>query len=484
MSADKIILPGPVKRLGEIFEKSGVTLYAVGGSVRNTLLDLPPSDIDVCSAAVPAQVMEMLANTPGIKVYLKCERLGTLGINMEDSPAPFPCESSRDEGFACEYSAFRTESYGEGGKHTPDEVSFTEKLEDDAFRRDFSVNALYANAITGEITDPTGGLPDVHAGVLRTTTCDPEWIIRDDGLRILRMVRFACELGFAISPALFCTAKKMVGLLADISMERIREELVKILLSDVRYPQLPKRFKTPAHGRGLFLLKALGAYEYIAPVLLQGVGVRQRKDYHAYDVFTHLLKACEAAPPDLILRLAGLFHDVGKPEALKRAGNMYGHDKIGAEMTRQALGNDGLKFDKDTVDTVVKLISIHMFDLDGRAKESTVRRKFSHTGYEMAQRLIQIRSADITGSGRGRQNVPEIRKWERILADMQRRNTPMGMKELAISGADISKITGLPPSPSIGRIKEAAYDYAVQNPEKNNKEALTSFVRRYMKDNP
>ncbi len=474
MVTDKVTLPLPVKRLGEIFEKNGFTLYAVGGCVRNTLLGLPPSDIDVCSAAVPAQVMEMLSREPGVSCYLKCERLGTLGINIEDSP----------DIFQCEYSAFRTESYGEGGKHTPDEVSFTQDLEKDAFRRDFSVNALYAHAITGEITDPTGGLPDLHAGVIRTTSPDPEWIIRDDGLRILRMVRFACELGFSISPPLFRTAREMVGLLADISKERIREELVKILLADAKYPQLQKRFITPPHGRGLFLLKALGAYAYIAPSLLQGVGVGQRKDYHAYDVFTHLLKVCQASPPDLVLRLAGLFHDVGKPEALRRAGNMYGHDKIGAEMVRAALGGDGLKFDNDTVDTVAKLISIHMFDLDGRAKESTVRRKFSRVGYDMARRLIQIRAADITGSGRGRINPPEIRKWERIIADMQRRHTPMGMRELAITGSDISAITGLPPSPFIGKLKEAAYDYAVQNPERNNKEALTSFINKYLKSNP
>lgn len=467
----KLAAPKQAERLAEIFKKNGYDLFIVGGWVRNALLSLPHIDIDVCSEALPTDVCSFLSKEEGIESFVKCERLGTLEIKIFNG----------EHVFLCEYSAFRHESYGEGGHHAPENVWFTKELDKDAFRRDFSVNALYLDIISGEIKDPTMGLPDLAGSMLRTTSQDAEWIIKDDGLRILRMVRLACELGFLIQPGLYRTAKRLIHLLKDISKERIKEELVRILLADTRYPSRIPRFDLPAHARGIFMLKDLGALEYILPELLEGQGVIQRQDFHAYDVLTHSILACALSPPRLALRIAALLHDVGKPQALKKSGNMYGHDIISTEIARKALGHDGLRFDNKTLSEVCELIQLHMFDLDNRAKDSTVRKKFAKVGERMARNLILLREADVAGSGKTSTMPPEIKKWEAILSDMRQRKTPVHETELALSGKDIMKLIGEGPSPKIGKIKKAMFEYVVLNPEKNTKAALEGFVGRYVK---
>lgn len=245
--------------LARAFTRAESPLYFVGGSVRNALLGLPYDDLDVTGAASSQQAVD-LARSAGGKASIRDTEMGTVDIAVGE--------------LALEYTPFRRESYGPGGGHRPQQVIFTHRMEEDALRRDFTVNALYADVLTGEVADPLGGLADLNARRLRSCQAPME-TLGDDGARILRMVRFACQLGFSVDPALYGAAKAMVGNLGDVAMERKRDELLKILLSDVRYPGLEKEFAAPGHLRGLLMLEDLGAFYDLLPQLMEGRGMEQ-----------------------------------------------------------------------------------------------------------------------------------------------------------------------------------------------------------------
>ena len=255
-------LPSALRAFAEALNNDGVTLYAVGGCVRDAYLGRPVHDIDLCSRLKPDELMRF-AGERGIEARIVQQTLGTVLLSID--------------GQTFEHTTFRTESYGAGGAHRPDSVRFSDSPQIDAMRRDFSVNALYESVADGTLCDPCGGMEDLNRRVLRTTTDDPALILRDDGLRILRLVRFAT------------------------------------------------------------MLKEVGALPYLLPECLACDGMAQRKDHHKYDVLTHMFHACENTPNELCYRLSALLHDVGKPEAKRRDGNLYAHDLYGERIARTAL---------------------------------------------------------------------------------------------------------------------------------------------------
>ena len=200
-------------------------LYAVGGFVRNELLNLSHTDIDICSKLTPNEIIEF-CKSMGYKYVPKGIAFGMVEIH-------FTYES---ETLCLEHTTFRSDKYADDGSHRPQSVTFSDSVEQDAFRRDFTVNALYKNLLTDEIIDPTGGLSDLENRVIRATSKDPNDIMKDDGLRVMRMVRFAAELCFDVEESTMQAAIAHVNGLKDISSERIRDELNKILLSDAKYP--------------------------------------------------------------------------------------------------------------------------------------------------------------------------------------------------------------------------------------------------------
>ncbi len=216
----EICFPDELKRLAALFP---LPLYAVGGQIRNPLLGLPVSDMDICSALPPEQVIELCVKN-GLSYVPQGLKYGTVAIHMN--------------GCVFEHTSFRRESYSQGGAHRPEKVSFGADINEDAFRRDFTVNALYMEILDEEkrVIDPTGlGLSDLKAGLIRATSPDPSVILRDDALRIMRLPRFAAELGFSVEENTLHAAKKYARGLKDVSRERIQSELNKILLSDIRY---------------------------------------------------------------------------------------------------------------------------------------------------------------------------------------------------------------------------------------------------------
>lgn len=240
--------------MARVFQKAGKPLWLVGGAVRNPLMGLPISDVDLCGPALPREVIGLCEGSP-VRAVLRAAHFGTVELHVADDAG---------NRHMAEYTTFREDSYRCG--HQPSAVRFTTDLAVDALRRDFSVNALYC-LITGDgvgaVVDPTGGLCHLKEGVLHTVTQDPDQVLKDDGLRILRAARFQAELGLAPTRALLDSAAGHVALLKDIAPERLRDELGKVLLADFRYPELER--KAGATESGLNTLWKIGAWPYLLP---------------------------------------------------------------------------------------------------------------------------------------------------------------------------------------------------------------------------
>lgn len=422
-----------------------VPLYAVGGFVRDTLLGKEAHDIDLCSALLPEQIRSF-AHAAGISCPVVNDRLGTVLLKTGSG--------------AYEHTTFRTESYAAGGSHAPAGVSFTDSPEQDAFRRDFSVNALYQDVLTGQILDPSGGLSDLERKVLRTTTPDPLDILKDDGLRILRLVRFAVETGFSVDPATWACAKENVFLLNDITWERKRDELNRMLTG-------------PDPLRSLFLLKELSALFLLIPELKDADGMAQRKDYHRYDVLEHSFRACAYMPDSIPLRLAGLLHDVGKPVCLRETGSLHRHALYSETLAAGALRR--LRYPSADISRICSAIRHHMFDLDGHAKRRTVRRRFVEFGRQTAEDLIALREADIRGSGY--QLAYRAEKWRSILDGMAEDGCPWTVNDLRIDGNSLMENLQIPPSKELSDLKRQLLMHCVDRPGDNTPEKLLKAAR-------
>lgn len=431
-------------------------MYAVGGLVRNALIDLPVSDIDICSAMEPERVAA-LCKAQCFTVVPKGIAFGMVEVHIG--------------GHSFEHTTFRSDSYSEGGAHRPTSISFSKTPEEDAFRRDFSVNALYYNILADSILDPTGGLPDLEAGLIRTTSKDPRTVLADDGLRIMRLIRFSAELGFNIEEGSLETAKALVDNLRDISAERIRDELNKILLADVKYGEA----SAEKVFHGLEMLKDVGAIDVILPELSLGRGMAQKADYHRYDVLDHCLHTCSEASPELIARLAGLLHDVGKPKVKLESGSMHGHDEVGEALARAVLRR--LRYDNRTVDEVCFLVRHHMFDLNNTAKESTLRRAFARWGYERSLGMCDIRRSDYIGSGIIKGEVASAVRWRRLIDRMRSEGAPFSESELNCTGRNIMDWLALEPGPAVADIKRRLLAHCAVRPRDNTPEGLARTAR-------
>lgn len=244
--------------LAQVFARAGAPLYAVGGAVRNAQMSLPANDFDVCGPARPEQVAAFCEGTV-VRAVLRAAHFGTVELHVADAEGRHMAE----------YTTFRVDSYRCG--HQPITVRFADTLEVDALRRDFSVNALYRPLLANpnapvEVLDPTGGLVHMQQGVLHTVTADPDQVLKDDGLRILRAARFQAELGFTPSLALLRSATKYAPLLNDIAHERLRDELTKLLLSDTKYPTLSR--SVPPVTAGLATIYQTGAWPFLFGALV------------------------------------------------------------------------------------------------------------------------------------------------------------------------------------------------------------------------
>jgi len=408
-----------LRELSQIFTAKG-TLYLVGGAVRNGILRLPIYDFDIASAVLPEAVVQLLVGTDYI-ITAMYPRTGTLLIERD--------------GEKYEYTTFRTDSYPIGsGEHTPSEVQFTESMSIDARRRDFTCNALYYDIIGEQIIDLVEGVADINNKILRTVR-DGEDTLGEDALRIMRLVRFAVQLGCEIDSKTYDAASKYARGLADISIERIEGELTAIINAPDKYNATYSDGRQVQPSDGVRLLVDIGAMRYIIPELLATIGVRQNEVYHLYEVYEHVLKTMDNAPPRV--RLAGLLHDIAKPVMMELTGKMYGHEAKGEEMTRVILTR--LKFASSEIERVSTLVGIHMFNYDNNAKDSTIRR-FVANNKAYIDDYIALRTADCKASRRAGIPSEGTQRVARLRDEMIAAGVPTEAKQMDINGHEVTAL--------------------------------------------
>ncbi|MDE7372578.1 MAG: HD domain-containing protein [Clostridia bacterium] len=442
-------VPAKLKQLATLFAPHA-TLYAVGGFVRDSLLCCEAFDIDVCSKLRVEDVKTILLNSDFV-VSDKNLRMGTVHISSDD--------------FDVEYTTFRTDSYDiSSGAHSPDEVNFTDDITLDARRRDFKCNAVYLDILRDEIVDPLGGVEDIKNAIISTAD-NPDTVFEADGLRILRLVRFASELGFDIESETLHVAIKNAWRVKDIAPERIRDELSKIFASDTVRMKIKG-----AHLRGFRRLDELGLIDLLLPEIASLKGLEQKKKYHLYNAYEHSVKAFELAPPRL--RWVALMHDLGKRIAYENNNgeNMHGHDEIGAKLANGIF--ERLKFSNAERDRNVKLIAKHMVDIKGDTSWNKLRR-FAVENCDIIDNLCVVKDIDAEASCGYKPEINRVRDaWEEVKRD----GTPLSVKDLKVDGNDLIAL-GVE-SKSIGVILNALFEDTILNPILNDRERALEYVKR------
>jgi len=445
ISKDQI--PKEVSQVTKELEKQGFSAYLVGGCVRDLLMDKRPKDWDITTNAKPEEIVDLFDKT-----FYEND-FGTVTVVFED----ISDETVRE----IEVTPFRTDGQYSDFRH-PDKVSFGKSLDEDLARRDFTINALAFNVSKGQLVDLYKGQKDLKDKILRTVG-NPDERFNEDPLRIMRGIRLAVELSFMINNETGESMAKNAHLLSKISNERIRDEIIKIIMSS-----------QPAVG--LEFLVKLGIAKVVIPEIEAGIGVEQNGD-HIYDVWEHTLRSVQHSADrnwPLNIRLGALFHDVGKPKTRrwsqeKDDWTFYGHEVVGAKMAQKIMHR--LKFPVKTIENVFDLIRCHMFftDID-KITLSAVRRIIAKVGQDNVWDLMKLRACDRIGMGRPKENPYRLRKYESMIEEALRSPTSVGM--LKIDGDQLMKTADLKPGPKIGFILHALLEEVLDKPELNNKKYL------------
>ena len=435
-------IPAPVREILETLEAAGHRAWCVGGCVRDALLGRAPEDWDVTTAARPEETMALF----GDRAVPTGLRHGT--VTVRTAAGGVEVTTLRRDG------AYRDH-------RRPESVTFTDSLEEDLRRRDFTVNALAVD-LRGTLQDPLGGRADLAAGVLRCVG-DPDRRFDEDALRILRGARFAAQLGFAIHPDTAAAIHRNRALLGDIAPERIWTELKKLV--------------TGAHAA-----EVLRAYPDVIgvfwPEVLPMVGFDQRNRHHCYDVWEHTLHALAAVPPEVELRLAMLLHDIGKPNCFtvdeKGQGHFYGHPAESARLAGEMLSR--LRADNATTETVVRLVTWH--DKNIPRTRSGVARALGKLGERDLRRLLDVKRADnLAQAPEYRAVQGEIDKAEAILDQLLAEGACVSLRQLAVNGRDLLAL-GLS-GPAVGRILRTLLDAVLDETLPNQRAALLAAARNY-----
>ena len=438
--------------LEDAFACAGHELYLVGGFVRNRLLGLPASDLDLCGTASPDEAI-VLCHASGYKAVLRSCELGTVDIVLGDQKA--------------EYTPFRIESYAKGGSHRPVHVLFTRDILLDARRRDFTVNALYQRIRSGEIVDPLLGMQDLIQKRLRACGSTASDTLSDDGLRILRMVRFCAELGFSPDDDLLSASRAFAKNLTALSPSRIFLEWQRICLCDLKYPSFASGVDKPYAA--MDILHRCGALFVLMPSLYHCMDIPQDPRYHRHDVFFHSLHCFAAVKADVSVRTAALLHDIGKAPSFTEQRNMHAHVKEGLLIADPILSVLGIPNVQRA--EILHLIERHMFDLNGRANADTVRIRFANWGFCFSRKLIDLRRGDIIGSCVD-SNDKTAARWEGILQAMMDQGAFDDPRLLAINGDDIAAACRIRPGKRIGKIKQILFDRCAVCPAMNKRDVL------------
>lgn len=442
----QIHLPEGAAEIIARLEEYGHEAYIVGGCVRDSLMGKQPSDWDICTSARAEEMLEIFSDKRVIPTGIQH---GTLTILASDG--------------AYEVTTFRIDGEYLDHRH-PKSVLFTRELAEDLSRRDFTINAMAWHPERGLI-DLFGGERDLRARLVRAVG-DPAKRFDEDGLRMLRMVRFATVLDFDYDPATYDAVLAQNHLLQYISKERIQVELNKILLA--LHP-----------ARGLEDLYTLGMYPYIIPVMCHTVGFAQKGGHHFLDVFEHSLLAVGVIEPELVLRLTMLLHDIGKPFVWDAAQSetfdrFDDHAAASAKIAGQVLRD--LKYDNATRKDVVELIAHHNDILLPEAVN--VRRALARLGETQTRRLVKVKVADMVAHDLGGQRSEMVSLFENVMQTIDAviaRGDCTTIADLAIGGEDM-KALGLQ-GRAIGQMLHQALDWVIETPENNRYDRLMAYVQ-------
>jgi len=445
-------VPRVVQDFATVFRAAGFQCHLVGGAVRDILLGRPHTDFDIATDALPAQVIPLFRRVipTGIKH-------GTVTVHFK--------------GTTFEVTTFRTEeAYGDGRR--PDAVTFTPSIIDDLARRDFTINAIAYDLLADRVADPHEGRRDLRRGVIKAIG-DPSERFREDGLRPLRACRFAAQLGFTVEEATRQAIPGSLDILAMVSAERVRDEILKIL-------------EAPLPSVGFALMKDSGILRVVLPELLEGEGVAQGT-LHCHDVFWHSLYACDAAPHEsLPLRLAALLHDVGKPRTRGTGPDgrptFYGHEKVSADMTQAIL--ERLKLPNATIKEVSHLVAHHMFNYQDEWSDAAVRRLIARVGEGSINDIMALRRADQIGMCReNAQYFPQgLSDFAQRVTEVMESGRAFTLSKLAINGNDIMQDLGIAPGPQVGIILNELLQSVLEDPAMNERGKLLEIARKLVKE--
>ena len=442
----KINIPKDVNYIINNFYKNSYEAYMVGGCVRDSLLGVEPKDYDITTSAKPEETISLFEKT--IPTGLKH---GTITVIINSTPY--------------EVTTFRTEGTYLDNRR-PSSVDFVTDIKEDLSRRDFTINALAYNENTGLI-DYFNGVNDIKNKIIRCVG-DADKRFKEDALRMLRAIRFSCQLTFDIEENTLKAIKDNYKLIENISFERIRDEICKILIS-------------PNPSRGLELLKDTNLLELILPEINSLVDFSPKCTNHNRNVFTHTLRVIDNTENDLLLRLSALFHDVGKLNTLTPFNNglfygFPGHSIEGAIMSKRILSK--LKFDNNTIKIVSKLIEHHLvLNVDTMLTKYEVKKLVNDVGKNNISLLFKLQRADINSLDNPKIFLDKVNYTEKLTNEILENNEPLTIKDLDITGEDLISNLGLKPGKIIGDILNYLLDKVLENPNLNSKEILLNLAK-------
>ncbi|MEL3907034.1 MAG: HD domain-containing protein [Treponema sp.] len=441
----RLSVPPLLKEISGYFRDAGFSVYLVGGAVRDSLLKKDASDWDIATDAQPADVMRLFRRTIPTGISH-----GTVTIIYKQRHI--------------ECTTFRTESDYADGRH-PETIAYTASIEADLSRRDFTMNAVAVSLPDGFITDPFNGRADIHAGRIRTVG-NPLDRFLEDGLRPVRAVRFAAQLGFTVDEATLAAIPQALHVTAKISIERFRDELNKMLVC-------------PSPLTGLRLMESSGILQLFLPELAECRGVEQ-KGYHRFDVLDHSFLVCNACPAGaehLHIRLAGLFHDIGKPAVRKQAEDgtytFYRHEAVSEKLIRRIMKR--LKYANSEIEKTAHLVAQHMFHYEPGWTDAAIRRFIVRVGKEHIDDLFALRHADTFGLAGSPLEPAFLAEFAGRIHSILQAAGAYSLKDLAVNGKDLME-AGIPAGRMLGLILNDLLETVLEDPAQNTRERLLSIA--------
>ena len=440
---DIIFIPNDVKKILDTLKNNGYEAYIVGGSIRDSQIGIfAPKDYDVTTNALPEEIIKLFEKTvpTGIKH-------GTVTVMING------------EGY--EVTTYRIDGEYLDNRR-PEVVTFVSNLKEDLARRDFTINALAFNEEDGLI-DYFGGIKDLDDKIIRAVG-EPNKRFKEDALRMLRAIRFSARLDFEIEEKTLEAIKANSLLILNVSNERIRDELCKMMVSNNT-------------TKALRLLEETKLLEVILPELQLAVGFNQQNPHHDKDIFEHTLAVVEKCPHSLNVRIAGLLHDIAKPYCFtidkNGIGHFYGHDKKGVILSEQILGR--LRFDNQSISEISVLVKEHMNVLK-EPTDASIKRLINRVGVGLVCDLFALQRADALGSRFPEVRLEEINKVEEKTMAILESKVPLSIKELAINGGDLMSEFSIKPGKGIGDMLKFLLDKVLENPQFNTKEKLLAII--------